>query len=88
MTKFKEFGIKTHQSVPHMPQHNGRAECFNRTLMEKAQALCFDACLPQSWWEFTVEFAVHVYDRTPLRCLKWHTPFEELNKAKPDVLHL
>lgn len=71
-----------------MPQQNGRAERFNRTLMEKAQALHFDACLPQNWWEFAVEYAVHVYDRTPLRHLKWRTPFEELNKAKSDVSHL
>ena len=56
--------------------------------MEKAQAIRFDACLPQSWWEFAVEFAVHVYDRTPIRHLKWRTPYEELNKAKPDISHL
>ena len=31
----------THQtSVPHMPQQNGRAERFNRTILEKAEAMC------------------------------------------------
>ena len=44
--RFRELGIKTHTSVPHMHQQNGRAERFNRTLIEKAQALRFDACLP------------------------------------------
>ena len=48
----------------------------------------FEACLPQSYWEFAVEFAIHVYNRTPIRCLAWHTPFEVLNGNKPDVLHL
>ena len=37
--KFRELGIKTHTSVPYMHQQNGRAEHFNRTLIEKAQAL-------------------------------------------------
>jgi transposase InsO family protein len=40
----KENGIQTQNSVPHMHQQNGRAEHFNRTLMDKAQALRLDAC--------------------------------------------
>lgn len=88
LTKFKELGIKTRTSIPHMHQQNGRAERLNRTLMEKAQALHFDACLPQNWWEFAVEHAVHLYNRTPVRRLAWCTPFEALNQRKPDILHL
>ena len=88
MAKFKELGIRTHTSVPHMHQQNGRAERLNRTLMEKAQALRFDACLPQNWWEFTVEHAVHLYNRTPVRRLAWRTPFGALNLHKPDISHL
>jgi len=45
----KSKGIKILQSVPHQPEQNGRAERFNRTIMDKAQALRFTACLPQSW---------------------------------------
>ena len=71
-----------------MHQQNGRAERLSRTLIEKAQALCFEACLPQSYWEFSVEFAVHVYNRTPVKCIAWHTPFEVLNSTKPDISHL
>jgi transposase InsO family protein len=67
----KDLGIKTLQSVPHMHQQNGRAERFNRTIMEKAQAMRLDACLPQSWWEFAVLHALHCYNRTPMRRLKW-----------------
>ena len=86
--KFKNLGIITRTSVPHMHQQNGRAERLNRTLMEKAQAMRFVACLPQNWWEFAVEYAVHVYNRTPVRHLSWRTPFEELNGKKPDISHL
>ena len=88
VAKFKELGIKTRTSVPNMHQQNGRAERLNRTLMEKAQALRFDACLPQNWWEFAVEYAVHVYNRTPIKRLMWHTPFEVLNGELPDISHL
>ena len=71
-----------------MHQQNGCAECLNRTLIEKAQALRFEACLPQSYWEFSVEFAVHVYNRTPVKHIAWRTPFEVLNGTKPDISHL
>ena len=36
-------------SIPHMHQQNGHAERLNRTLIEKAQALHFEACLPQCY---------------------------------------
>ena len=75
-------------SIPHMHQQNGCAECLNRTLIEKAQALCFTACLPQNWWEFCVEYMVHVYNQTPMHCHNWQTPFEVLKRDKPDISHL
>src|ERR1700689_4007692 len=70
----KILGIKIRTSVPHIHQQNGHAEHFNRTLMDKAQALRLDACLPQSWWEFAVNTATHLYNCTPVRRLKWRTP--------------
>ena len=43
-------GIKVLQSALHTPQQNGRAEQFNRSIMEKAEAMRHDACLPDSYW--------------------------------------
>jgi hypothetical protein len=88
MKTLKDNGIKVLQSVPYTPQQNGHAECFMHTCMDKAQAMHLDACFPQSWWEFSVEQAVHVYNRTSVRCLKWCTPYELLYKEKPDIHHL
>ena len=85
---FKDLGIEIRTSVPHMHQQNGRAERFNRTIMEKAQAMRLDACLPQSWWEFAVLHAVHLYNRTPVRRIDWKTPYEKLKCKVPDVSHL
>ena len=71
-----------------MPQQNGRAERFNRTLFEKSEAMRHQACLPRFWWEFCVEYSVHVYNRTPIKCLKSKTPYEAINRIKPDISHL
>src|SRR6266853_2123586 len=32
--------------------------------------------------------ATHVYNRTPMRCLKWDTPYTLLNGKAPDIFHL
>ena len=57
--------------------------------MDKAQAARLEACIPQNWWEFAVNYAVHVYNRTPLkREDSFKTPFERLQRTKPDVAHL
>ena len=55
----KDEGITVHQSALHTPQQNGHAEHFMRTVMDKAQVMRLDACLPQSWWEFAVTHATH-----------------------------
>jgi len=39
-----------------------RAERLIRTLTEKAETLRFQACLPQSWWEFALDYATHIYN--------------------------
>ena len=86
--KFKELGMKIFHSIPHSPQQNGRAEHFNRTLFEKAEAMCYIACLPKFWWEFCIEYAVHVYNRMPMQRLKYTSPYELLYRLKPDVVHM
>jgi hypothetical protein len=73
-----------------MHQQNGRAERFIRTIVEKAQAVCLEACIPQNWWEFAVNYTVHVYNHTPLKhsSSDYKMPFERLQCTKPDVAHL
>ena len=40
------------------------------------------AGLPNSFWEFAVSTAIHIYNRTPSRTLKWRTPIETWNPGK------
>jgi hypothetical protein len=44
--------------------------------MDKSQAICLESCALQSWWEFSVDCAVHVYNHTPIMHHNWKTPFE------------
>ena len=81
-------GIRIYTSAPHVPQQNGHAERFMHTLMDKAEAMCHLACLPDSWWEFATAHATHIYNRTPLSCLQWHTPYEALHSKQPRIDHL
>ena len=81
-------GIQVLKSLPYVHQQNGRAERFNRTIMDKAQTLRLDACLPPSWWEFAVLHALHLYNRTLLHRPSWWTPFEGIHKSKPSIDHL
>jgi len=81
----KAKGIKILQSIPYTPQQNGCTERFNHTIMDKESEVCIEACIPQSWWEFSVENAMHCYNRTPMKHLNWHTPFEALTGEKPDI---
>ena len=59
-----------------------------RTLMDKAEAMRIDAGLPDSWWEFAILHAVHIYNRTPLKRLNWRTPYEALYGEPPVINHL
>jgi hypothetical protein len=81
-------GIELLLSPPCTPQVNGRAKHFMRTLTEKADAMRHTSGTPDSWWEFAVEHAVHVYNRTPLHRIGWKTPFELVHKELPNIDHL
>ena len=58
--------------------------------MEKAQAIRLESCIPQNWWEFAVNYTVHVYNCTLLKRASndYKTPFERLQRRRPDVAHL
>ena len=83
-----EKGIIINQSAPRTPMQNGRAECLMCTLMDKAEAMRHQACIPQSWWEFVFAHATHVYNHTPIARLQWCTPHEALKGELPAINHL
>ena len=38
--------------------------------------------------EFSWAHAVYIYNRTPLQCHDWQTPYEKFNQQPPDIRHL
>ena len=58
------------------------------TVMDKVGFMHLDACILQSWWEFSVLHALHCYNCTPLHRHKWQTPYGVLNNRMPDISHL
>jgi hypothetical protein len=52
-------------------------------------AMLHTAGLSFGFWEYTMKAVVHIYNCSPTRTLKWHTPFEIWYSGKvPDVSHL
>jgi len=88
MALMKSKGIVVFRSVPEQKQMNRHPEGFNCTISNKAEAMRFRACLPQSWWEFCVLHVVYLYNCTPARHLQWETPYEQIDKEKPDLSKL
>lgn len=62
-TLFKSSGIKHQKTVPHSPQQNGVAERMNRTLVEMAKCMLFDADLPKRFWAEAINMAAYIQNR-------------------------
>ena len=80
-----EQGIEQQLSVARSPQQNGRAERFQQTIANKAEAMRHFAGLSSGFWKLASETAVHIYNRQPLRRLGWKPPITAWNESVPDV---
>ncbi|EKM61876.1 uncharacterized protein PHACADRAFT_58680, partial [Phanerochaete carnosa HHB-10118-sp] len=82
-----ERGIERQLSVARTPQQNGRAECWQQTIQNKAEAMRHHAGMTSGFWKLASETAVHIYNRQPLRCHQWKPPITKWNGTVPDVLY-
>ncbi|CAI7774142.1 unnamed protein product, partial [Closterium sp. NIES-53] len=55
-------GIEHHVSLPYAHQHQGVAECTNRSLMTKVRALMKQLKLPPTYWTYAMHHAVQVHN--------------------------
>ena len=83
-----EKGISHEFTVPYCPQQNGVAERMNRTIMEGARSMLFQAKLPLEFWAEACSTAVYLHNRSPTTALKDENPFERLFGRRPDISHL
>ena len=81
-------GICIFKSASHTPQQNGHTEHFMCIVMDKSEAMWHEACILDSWWEFTIAHTMHVYNHTPLQRHNWHISYEMLHKQQSDIAHL
>lgn len=81
----RSLGIEHEKTMPKSPQQNGRAERWNRTIVEKAMSMLHEAGLSHGFWQLAVEAAVHIYNRQPMRRLKWRCPITVWDGTIPDV---
>jgi hypothetical protein len=71
------------------PEQNGLSERYNRSIVEKARCLLFDAQLNKSFWAEAVNTAVYMKNRSLAAGLDSDcTPYEMWTGRKPNESHL
>ena len=83
-----ENGIETQMSMPDTPQQNGRAERFQQTIVNGAQAMWHHAGLSNGFWIYAVKAKLHTYNITPIKRADYKTPTELWSGKKLNISHL
>ncbi|CAF4953476.1 unnamed protein product [Pieris macdunnoughi] len=81
-------GIVHQKTCAYTPEQNGLCERYNRTIVEKARCLLFDAGLKKCFWAEAVNTAVYLRNRSIASGLDNKTPIEIWTGTKPDVSNL
>ncbi|KRT78250.1 hypothetical protein AMK59_6683 [Oryctes borbonicus] len=84
----RENGIYMDYTTPYTPEQNGKAERFNRSLVDKARAMIEDGNVPKTFWNEAVRVAAYLLNRSPSSQLSNTTPAELWYGKKPDVKNL
>lgn len=84
----RRLDIMYQKTIPYTPEQNGLAERMNRTIVERAKAMLFDAELPKIYWAEAVATATYLINRSPAAGLKGKTPEEAWTGQRPDLKHL
>ena len=82
----EDLGIEHQSLLPYSQQQNGRAECYQQTILNKAESLRHQAGLSEGFWKFAVMAAIYIYNQTPFARADWKTPYELWFGNQPNVL--
>lgn len=66
----KSQGIQLSYTQVYTPQHNGKAERLNRTLIEKARALLYDTETEKKFWGEAVRTSAYLLNRSPTEAVE------------------
>jgi hypothetical protein len=78
-----ERGIKQSFATPYHHDENGTAERAQRTIWTAARTALTAANAPDNLWEYALRHSIFVKNVTPMRRLKWLTPYEIVYGVKP-----
>lgn len=81
-------GIVHQKTNTYTPEQNAVSERMNRTLVERARCMLFDAGLDKRFWAEAVNTAVYLRNRSPASGLQNTTPSELWTGRKPDLSHI
>lgn len=79
--------VGIHKTTYNPEQSRGLTEHMNRTLVERAKSMLFDAGLRKRFWAEVVATASYVVNRSSPKSLQV-TPEEKLTGKRPDLSHL
>lgn len=85
---YKKHGIKHELTTVYTPEQNGVSERYNRTIIEKAKCMMFDAELDFQYWAEATNYAVYVINRSVCAALKNTTPQEVWTGTKVSASNL
>lgn len=90
MTDFlRKCGIIHQKTNIYTPEQNGLCERYNRSIVEKARCLLYDAKFDKCLWAEAVNTAVYIKNRSPAAGLQDNkTPYEIWTGRKPELNHL
>jgi transposase InsO family protein len=80
-------GILHETSTAYTPEQNGRAERFNRTILERVRCMLAEFKLPPLLWGEAVMYAAYCRNYMPMQG-EQVTPIELMFGLKPSVAHL
>ena len=81
-------GLIHQKTNAYTPEQNGVCERANRTVVEKARCLLFDAKLEKKFWAEAANTAVYLKNRSATSSLENITPYEVWYGKKPDLSHI
>lgn len=80
----KSKGIVHQLTAPYTPEQNGVAERKNRSLIEMARCMLFDANMNFKYWSEAVNAANYLQNRLPSSSVEF-TPYQELFNRKTNL---
>ena len=81
-------GITHEHSAPYSHEQNGQSERLNRTILDKARCLLFQAQMSKKYWSEAVLAAAYLYNYTPHSAIDYKTPYQARFGDKPSVAHI